>query len=180
MLLALLVLIISCTAKQRYDYLSFFIDDVPPPESSKVGKDTLNTNDNKNALTSNQPKANQKIDTIYTHPPAEEESCNNCHVTDNSNALNEKLPKLCYNCHDDFSKKYKFLHGPLLSGGCTECHDPHKSAIKPLLKAQGQDLCFYCHEKESVLKNTIHSDIGDTKCWDCHSPHGGSDRTFMK
>jgi len=156
--------------------MSFWLDDVPPPDSSFIAKDIVSI-----ALKdTSSVQSKQKELPEITHPPAEEGSCNNCHDIGNSFALTEKPPKLCYTCHDDFRKKYKVLHGPIYSGSCTACHDPHKSTFKPLLNKDGQALCYFCHSKEAVLKNEVHSTIEETKCWDCHNPHGGNDRTFIK
>jgi len=180
-----LLILVSCSAKQKYEYLSFFFDDVPLPDSTSINIDTSKISGKVNILSNNnttkaETKPVQVEEPVYTHPPVEDNGCSNCHVIENSYALTEKQPMLCYNCHDDFSKKYKYLHGPALIGSCTACHDPHKSSYKPLIKSPGQDLCYYCHKKEAVLKNMIHSGIDDAKCWDCHNPHGGSDITFMK
>jgi predicted CXXCH cytochrome family protein len=176
LLISALVFGYSCSSQKSYEVLSFFFDDVPLPDSTSVIidttnlalEDTINVKSMKSALLE------------QTHPPAEEGSCNNCHDIGNSFSLIEKQPALCYSCHDDFTKTTTFLHGPLILGNCSFCHDPHKSKFSHFLKLDGQDLCFYCHGKEDVMKNGVHSDIGETKCWDCHNPHGGSDKTFMK
>ena len=177
----MLQIIVSCSAEQRYKYLTIFFDDVEPPDTTSIKIDSSKIAV-KNSVDENktEPKTVQPEVIEIKHPPAEEDGCNNCHIIEKSYTLVEKQPKLCYNCHDDFSKKYKELHGPLLVGACTACHDPHKSANKPLIKAPGQELCFFCHQKQDVLRNDIHSSIEDNKCWDCHNPHGGADRTFMK
>ncbi len=174
--ISLLILSLSCSSRQSYDVLTIFFDDVPLPDSTKTVKDSTNLA----AKDTSAVKPAQNAAPEITHPPAEEDGCNNCHDIGNSFALTETPPKLCYTCHDDFNKKFVFKHGPVIIGSCTVCHDPHKSKFSSLLKIDDQNLCYYCHEKESVMKNDIHSDIGETKCWDCHNPHGGSDRTFMK
>ena len=177
--ISVLLILVSCSQQKRYEYLSYIFDGVPQPDSTVIISDTNNLATKTTSTTNSEP-VKVKADTVYNHPPAEDNGCNNCHEIDKSYALIEKQPTLCFNCHDDFSKKFKELHGPVMVGNCTACHDPHKSEYKPLIKLPGQELCYYCHQKEAVLKNDIHSGIGDTKCWDCHSPHGGSERTFMK
>ena len=180
LVISVLIFLVSCSSWQSYNFWSTFLDDVPPPDST--GFNNNNIKDSLNITSKDTVKEKtEKIELVeYTHPPAEEGSCNNCHNNDKSFVLNEKLPTLCYGCHDDFKKKFKVLHGPINTGSCTACHDPHKSVYKPLLHRDGQDLCYYCHDKNAVLKNDIHSSIADSKCWDCHNPHGGSDMTFMK
>ncbi len=175
-IISILIFLIACSPQKNYQVLTIFFDDVPPPDTTKIVADS--TNITNKIINENDIKKELLVE--KTHPPAEEGSCNNCHDVGNSFKLNEMLPKLCNNCHEDFSKKNKFLHGPLSVGACTICHDPHKSRFKSFLKQDGQALCYFCHEKESVMKNDIHSTIEDTKCWECHNPHGGNERTFMK
>jgi len=40
--------------------------------------------------------------------------------------------KLCLECHDAFKEKLKnpFVHTPVKTGECTECHDPHSSSTE--------------------------------------------------
>lgn len=166
----------SCSPQKRYNFLSSFLDDVPLPDSVKVINDSLFSLKKDSIPEIKETTAESDI----IHPPAEEGGCKNCHDIGSSFKLIEKVPDLCNNCHDDFKRKNKKLHGPLNVGECSSCHDPHKSRNKKLLNLPGQDLCFYCHTKESVLKNDVHLTIDKTNCWECHNPHGGSDNYFMK
>lgn len=175
LILVSLILFYSCSAQTTYDILSIFFDDVPLPDSTLINKNRLVFSEIDTAGKSSKQDLPEII-----HPPAEEGSCNNCHDLNNSFILTDFPPKLCYGCHDDFSKKYKLLHGPLNTGACTICHDPHKSVYQPLILTPGQELCFICHEKNDILRNDVHSSIDDTKCWDCHNPHGGNESSFMK
>jgi predicted CXXCH cytochrome family protein len=176
-LLAILIVIttISCAPETRYKVLSFFFDGVPNPE--KIGefpKDTLDKS---------QPQlesTKSKQLTINIHKPYEDRTCETCHEVKNSFKLISKEPDLCYNCHESQEKDYKFVHGPVASGYCTECHNPHSSEYAKLIIKDDQNLCYKCHQKSDVMANEIHADIGITKCWDCHNPHGGADRTMQR
>jgi len=162
----------GCSPEKQHDNLSYFFDGVPDPNADKTDPDSLKKkviNDAKNQVVS---------DETYIHPPYKDE-CKMCHASGFSNKLLEKQPELCYICHEDMSKKFAYLHGPVASGFCTECHSPHTSKYKKLLVREGQNLCYFCHKKKDVLKNEAHASIEETKCWECHNPHGGSDRTIM-
>lgn len=169
------IVLSSCSPKMKYDTLSIFFDGVPNPDEKKVTKaDSVHADSSKIVVAENSTKTN------FIHPPYEDHNCSGCHNDRESNKVILKQPELCYQCHEDFSGKYKIVHGPAASGYCTECHNPHTSVNPSLLTDNSQRLCLKCHVKSDIEKNEIHNGIGSTVCWDCHSPHGGSDRTLMK
>jgi predicted CXXCH cytochrome family protein len=78
--------------------------------------------------------------------------------------------------------KKKNVHPALLSG-CTSCHNPHGSAFKKLLSAEGEKLCFQCHyqigekiEKAKVVHPPIKTEKG---CASCHSPHASNNDKLL-
>jgi predicted CXXCH cytochrome family protein len=174
-LLISLIILSSCASEKRYSVLSFFFDGVPDPNAKVSATDTTIT-----GIADNKEKLVQKKDSTINHPPYIENSCKDCHDMSKGNRLNQELPDLCYQCHEDFGKKFKVVHGPVASGFCTQCHDPHNSKIGKLLIREGQSLCLNCHEKKDIMKNDVHSVIEDQKCWDCHDPHGGMDKTMIR
>src|SRR4030042_6808735 len=56
--------------------------------------------------------------------------------------------KLCLNCHDNFKEKLKnqFVHTPVKSGECSECHNPHSTSHGKLLAEDVNKVCFTGHE----------------------------------
>ena len=56
--------------------------------------------------------------------------------------------KLCLECHDAFKEKLKdsFVHTPVKTGECTECHNPHSSSHGKLLDEDPNKICNKCHE----------------------------------
>ena len=114
------------------------------------------------------------------HDPYKKKQCSKCHNQSGAFSLVEKPPDLCYKCHQDYTEKYKVVHGPLFVGGCIDCHDPHSSPNKHLLLRKGQELCLFCHQQKDIMKTKIHLTIGKQDCKDCHNPHGGEDRTFRR
>ncbi len=177
--LVMLTMIMACTPETRYKVLSTIFDGVPPPKSPYQNlEDTTAQN-----LTKAQKKAlelRKRTQVVYTfHPPYREKDCGSCHEVGSGNRLNEPMPTLCYNCHDDFSESYAVLHGPVASGNCTGCHNPHMSKNKNLLKRTKQDLCLYCHDKKRLAQLPMHRDKMTLDCQVCHDPHGGSNKFYL-
>jgi len=164
----------SCSSGEGKEVLSFFFDGVEDEIDDKT-KDTLLTVKE----STDNLQSTSFIEIINYHEAYTDHQCDNCHESNRSNQLLEPQPTLCYNCHDDFSTQYSFVHGPVASGYCTKCHHPHMSKNQKLLKRTGQAICLMCHERDDVSKNDIHLDIEDTDCTECHNPHGGEDKFLM-
>jgi DmsE family decaheme c-type cytochrome len=131
-----------------------------------------------------------KAGMIYnsTHPPFANKTCNLCHESATSPkplTLKKKGFELCRGCHnkmvnDMFAKNR--LHLPVMGkDGCLNCHSPHASADRPLLKAPPVRLCGTCHadtiqrQENSITK---HEPIKEGQCTICHSPHA-SDNVLL-
>ena len=73
----------------------------------------------------------------------------------------------------------KHIHGPVGTGDCTICHDPHGGNNRFQLWADGKGkLCVICHEdKKKYLAVTprqklkVHGILTARGCVACHSPH---------
>lgn len=172
----LCLVLFSCSSpEQSRKILSFFFDGVPEydtidadvmmsQEGTESGVDTAVI-----ATTSRRPE-------YVLHPPYKERMCTTCHLENSLGQLADRQPGLCYMCHEDFSEKYQYIHGPVAAGYCTECHHPHMSKNEKLLIRTGQDLCLFCHDAQHILKGETHEGIEDTSCTECHNPHGSTDR----
>src|SRR3990172_10560015 len=57
--------------------------------------------------------------------------------------------KLCLSCHEEFKEKLKrpFIHTPVKSGDCSDCHNPHSSRYGKLIAADPNKICFSCHDR---------------------------------
>ena len=75
--------------------------------------------------------------------------------------------------------KYKLLHGPVASGFCSACHEPHLSKMEHLLKYNKQELCIYCHSFEDIKRSRAHDGIKETNCLSCHDAHGGETNAYL-
>lgn len=119
-------------------------------------------------------KIQKKLQLKFIHKPVEK-GCGSCHSVHFSKAA-KLLPgndkDVCLGCHGtdklgtpplrnikkDIEGK-KYLHGPIASGDCKACHDPHASDNFRLLKGKypatqyapykdgTYELCLGCHEK---------------------------------
>ncbi|MFH0866526.1 MAG: cytochrome c3 family protein [Bacteroidota bacterium] len=175
LLIFLISVFSACTTEKWHRTMTFFFDGVPDTTVHEVAnvKDSFRIKDTVTnrtlALAAYRSENN-------IHTPYKERSCNICHDSTAREKFTKELPDLCYNCHDNLSTKFKYLHSPVASGACTDCHNPHKSKSKKLLLREGQDMCFHCHDKKETMKNEVHKNIGETNCTECHNPHGGDDR----
>jgi len=130
-----------------------------------------------------------KASKTFAHQPVKDGECTSCHkatelkhpkfkkgaftLTDNGKA------GLCNECHERKDTK-KFVHGPVGSGDCLECHDVHQSDNKYQLKEAGAALCFMCHEKASFDRKFPHPPISEGKCLGCHDPHQSDNKYMLK
>jgi predicted CXXCH cytochrome family protein len=176
LLIGVLYLTTSCSPSESGEILSIFFDGVPENVDESEVTDTTLIAENPQEKTNLLKKPKNKIN---FHPPYQSKDCDDCHESSFGNELIEQPPELCYTCHDDFQTEFAVLHGPVASGYCTQCHNPHFSKNPSLLIKKGQDICLSCHEKKDVLKNDVHLEIEDTNCTDCHNPHGGEDRFLI-
>lgn len=181
LLIPFLVLFIlsTCAPIKRHKILSFFFDGVPPLDTSiKIFTDTIINN----IVSTTDSIVNTKMVTIleFIHPPYQEKECNNCHNKNLGVVTLYPQPDLCYQCHENISEAYAYVHGPLLGGYCTTCHHPHKAKLNKLLLRTGQQLCLHCHDATLIYNNEMHSDIETTDCTDCHNPHGGDNNYFIR
>jgi predicted CXXCH cytochrome family protein len=169
-----IVILTSCVTDSNYKTLSFFFDGVQNPKDDSVSIKIINRKDTLTKKVDIKP-----VQTEFIHLPYAEKSCKDCHEFGTKMVVKIPEPDLCYQCHNDLSKEYKVLHGPVAGGYCTSCHNPHSSKFaKLLVKENNSSLCFNCHVKEDVLKNEVHSE--GMNCVDCHNPHGGNDQYLQK
>jgi predicted CXXCH cytochrome family protein len=95
----------------------------------------------------------------------------------------------CLNCHAGkrswLSKR--FIHGPIVFGGCTLCHNPHSENHRYQVFEEGSlALCIVCHgdkenlvaEKKEERVQYVHGVIFGSGCIVCHDPHA-TDQQFM-
>ena len=143
------------------------------------------------------------------HKPIVKKSCLECHdahTADHKMLLNlDAKMDLCLDCHDDIKDKIhdsKFKHGGVNNSKkrCLECHNPHATKHKKLLKKDQISMCLTCHDKEvksdedgGMLMNMKkhlkenpkwHGPIKDVAkeggCVACHDPHGSNNFSLLR
>ncbi len=143
------------------------------------------------------------------HEPIVKKNCLECHdahTADHEMLLNfDAKMDLCLDCHDDIADKVthsKYKHGGVNNSKkrCLECHDPHATKHKMLLKKDQVSTCLTCHDKEvksdedgGMLLNmkkhlkenpNWHKPIKDVAkeggCVACHDPHGSNNFSILK
>lgn len=126
------------------------------------------------------------------HEPMTNDNCESCHkrhgfsqrlslvATDNS---------LCLGCHADLQASVTTgnVHAPVAKGVCWDCHDPHSSDKKNLLRPvpQGNDdpaSCLLCHQ--DVMQQTDqaahrHRPVTERNCLACHQPHASPHNALL-
>jgi len=77
----------------------------------------------------------------------------------------------------------KYTHGPVAVGECTQCHNPHESDEKALLKETSRQLCLKCHAdfaKSLKAAPVVHPPVKEAPCTQCHNPHGSPVNYFLR
>jgi predicted CXXCH cytochrome family protein len=97
--------------------------------------------------------------------------------------LKEKVPGLCYRCHEKLKESLKRseVHFPFKEGKCLSCHDSHASNMKKLVREEINPLCLGCHDgiKRTMANNIVHPALKRGVCTDCHNPHGAENRHLL-
>jgi predicted CXXCH cytochrome family protein len=158
----------GCAPEKRYKVLSFFFDGVPNP--AEMPKQVQ-----RGPGGGAEPPVVKK--TYRMHGPYAAKLCSGCHQR-GTNILILPIEKLCLNCHIIQMNK-KYIHGPVASGGCKICHEPHGSSFPFLLVSEPQKFCFYCHKEKDVARNEVHAGITEG-CTDCHDAHMADNKNLLK
>jgi DmsE family decaheme c-type cytochrome len=114
-------------------------------------------------------------------------ACSDCHnpmARFSATGLLKKpsISETCFTCHRqqriDFSKR---SHMPLPEGkmSCEDCHNPHGSVTRPLLKADDVNtVCYACHAEKRGPFLWEHPPVRDN-CLNCHAPHGSNNDKLL-
>jgi predicted CXXCH cytochrome family protein len=157
----------GCNATSRHRILTFFFDGVPPlQQAPEEGA---------------QPAAGAgpvRPAVSHEHGPYAAKLCSACHNAQATNALIVPRDQLCYQCHD-LRLTRKYVHGPLASGGCLVCHDPHSSRYAYLLVSESDTFCFHCHDRQALAGTGPHGDLQEM-CTTCHDAHMSDKQYLLK
>lgn len=162
-----IVATLGCSASRRHKVLTIFFDGVPPLAGDAAPGSPSGPSP------AEPPPA---VARLGGHGPYAARMCQSCHASQLTNALVVPREQLCYRCHE-IPLTARYVHGPLASGGCTACHDPHSSPNRYLLVSATDTFCFSCHEERDLSASPAHEGAGD-RCTDCHDAHM-SDREHL-
>jgi DmsE family decaheme c-type cytochrome len=114
-------------------------------------------------------------------------SCSDCHnpmAKGSPEGLMAKrtINETCAGCHQDVRAKFnRRSHMPLPEGqmSCVDCHNPHGSVTKPLLKTDSiNTTCYACHAEKRGPVLFEHPPVREN-CMNCHDPHGSNQQTLL-
>lgn len=106
------------------------------------------------------------------------EKCAGCHGPEGKGYdVGPAKDKVCYLCHARMDGK-KMAHGPMGSGECTACHDPHGSPNKAFMVARPDLLCVSCHDQKTSAAHIAKS--RGKACTGCHEPHSSDKVNLLK
>jgi predicted CXXCH cytochrome family protein len=118
------------------------------------------------------------------HPPFVDKSCDSCHDGSSSKLVENGSRTLCFACHSDIEEqvtKAKIPHAALEAVECTECHSPHASKQRKLVKLPAGGECLSCHDdKAAGAGEVLHGAIVTLGCESCHAPHGGEREKLLR
>ncbi|NOY88543.1 MAG: hypothetical protein GXO93_04010 [FCB group bacterium] len=147
------------------------------------------------------------------HAPVAQGKCDVCHAnhgSDYKGFIKDEPSKLCGSCHTlDSTLFAKHDNYNLNGANCLDCHDPHISQNKYLLRANEHppfedgdcedchtlgennkveligeevEICGNCHDNidEEMKKNDVHPPFEAGECTSCHSPHASNSQKLLK
>jgi DmsE family decaheme c-type cytochrome len=102
-------------------------------------------------------------------------SCHTAHATRDPVLTKATQPQKCFTCHaEQRAQALKRSHHPIKEGlvVCSDCHNPHGSFDRKLLKQETvNETCFQCHAEKRGPFLHEHAPVTDN-CMNCHTPHG--------
>ena len=162
---------VGCSPQRRYEVLSLFFDGVPDPNAPRVAADV-----ERDAQGNPIVRASS-----FAHKPFEDGNCGACHTntTGSFGDFDKVGDDVCLKCHADVPHAYPRMHGPVALGLCNQCHLPHESSVRPLLRDDPAVMCTTCHVAE-LLPPAPPDHFTKRNCLDCHGGHGGTEAGLLR
>lgn len=166
----------SCNDAKHHEMTTFFFDGVPPLAGQTSGAGPFDAN---------ATDAGQSAPAGGWYVHAAIKNCPDCHGARQRTSFSRKVnlvaqvPNLCYKCHEEFASLKGWVHGPVATGDCLTCHEPHKTKNEFVLLSPIPDLCYKCHLPESIQKIEHHAEPSYSHCIDCHAGHASASRSLL-
>ncbi|MBX6422057.1 cytochrome c3 family protein [Thermosulfurimonas sp. F29] len=115
----------------------------------------------------------------FLHEPYGKKACGECHESGRSGV------EMCLSCHRDRKSDFLKVHTHYMRSDrrpfCVNCHSPHASDNRILLRGSPDWLCIRCHREALVQKReSLHIHPAWGRCLDCHEGHGSRFAGMLK
>jgi len=100
----------------------------------------------------------------------------------NQSLLRKPQPDLCFTCHRTIQAQFALpTHHRVPEGlmKCTDCHNPHGTLSRPLLRKTNWEACVACHLEKRGPFVFEHAAAKVEGCTMCHNPHGSVTRHLL-
>ena len=101
----------------------------------------------------------------------------------NESLLKKTQPELCFSCHRSIEAQFALPNHHRVPEGlmkCSDCHSPHGSLTKPLLKnTSAYETCVSCHVEKRGPFVYEHAAVKVEGCTTCHTPHGSVNQHLL-
>jgi predicted CXXCH cytochrome family protein len=98
--------------------------------------------------------------------------------------LKKGQPNLCFECHRSIQAQFALPNHHRVPEGlmkCSDCHSPHGSLSKPLLKkTSAYETCVSCHVEKRGPFVHEHASVKVEGCTTCHTPHGSNNQHLLQ
>jgi predicted CXXCH cytochrome family protein len=126
---------------------------------------------------------NPKLLARHIHPVILD-GCATCHIDSASDLVEDGGSALCLACHDNIQATAEAAavpHPALEMIRCADCHNPHASPQRKLVKQPAGGECLLCHFEQGASEGeTAHGAVRLVGCEACHDPHGGSRAKLLR
>ena len=198
----------ACTAQSRYKLKTIVFTGVPPLEPASEEQEAAAEPQvvNANQLAKQQRHREAMVSQFWTHGPFAAGECERCHALGQSTSFGAyagstispgdtasgrssgsrlvvKSTRLCTTCHEQHDRsavRQRGLnhHRPAATGRCMDCHHPHQSLRRFMLRGTDTEMCGQCHNLP--MPDVTHTDAGDQMCTSCHNAHVSTEPALLK